>query len=156
MTDPREALRPDLSPIKVPRWVFLVKYAAFTAFGFYAAIAGTPTFDLSTPEGYRPIWAAFVVATAFATFVSCLFGWWRVEQWTVLAMTSFMLAYVYSLAIRAWADGDSRAQAITVLTVAVMVLPVGRFLTLARRSARLARSAPPAPPEAEEQEGPEQ
>lgn len=152
MTDPREAFRPDLTPVKVPRWVFLLKYAGFATFGVYAVISGTPTFDLTTPEGYRPVWAAAVIVTAAVCFIACLFGWWRVEEWVVLGLSSFLIAYVWALSQRAWVEGDDRAQAITVLVVTVLILPVSRFLTLAYRAAKLNR---PATPAAENQEGPE-
>lgn len=137
-------------PIRLPRWVLLLKYLGFAVFAAIASVAGAPSLDLTTPSGYRSIWAAIIVlsslVSAFALMVErrplarqldrhYRTNSERIEMWSTLVLTSFAIAYVGAITQFAVA-GDADKQALAVVLNLVLLLPAGRYLTLVARSRR--------------------
>lgn len=153
--DERAPLRVTWSPIHLPRWVLLLKYLGFAFFASVAAVAGAPSLDLTTPSGYRPIWAIIIVVSAVVSSAALMIerrplerrfdshyrtGSERVEMWSTLVLTSFAIAYVGAITQFAVA-GDEDKQALAVVLNLVLLMPAGRFLSLVARSRRGRRIA---------------
>lgn len=123
------ALRPTLAPLVTSRETYLLTYLAIATFGAVAGVRGAPSIDLTTPEGYRSIWAFVVVLSGGLSFAACLFDRPRWERWSVLAMLSAASGYVFSAAALALA-GDENRQSFAIVTFVLLILPTSRFLDL--------------------------
>ncbi|RFA14549.1 hypothetical protein B7R21_06280 [Subtercola boreus] len=114
------------------RWVYLGKYLFFALFGVVAAIRGAPSLDLSTPDGYRPIWAVFIVIASLGCLYGCLRDNERLEWLSLLVMLPCLGAYVYAIAYAA-AYGAREKQALAIIITLVLFLPTGRWFDLMPR-----------------------
>lgn len=130
----RRRFRPSSDPVKVPQWTFLLTYVGYAVFGVYVLTYGSPSLDDTTGRVYASVWAVAVIISAVACAIARLFASDRAELFTVLALCSFMLTYVYALADRA--QTNTGAQAISVAMVVMMAFPASRFLVLAAKGQR--------------------
>ncbi|MEF2979114.1 hypothetical protein [Subtercola sp. YIM 133946] len=129
MTKRRFDLR---TPIVTSRWVYLGKYLFFAIFGTVAAVRGAPALDLATPDGYRPVWAVFIVAAALACLWGCLRDRERLEWFGLLVMIPFLGAYVFAIA-NAAAYGAREKQALAFIVILILFLPLGRWFDIMPR-----------------------
>jgi hypothetical protein len=126
---PRKSLR---EPLHIPRWVLILKYIGFAYFGGVSAYLGVPRLDLTTPDGYRPVWAAVIVVASLWSLGALILGKPKVERWTVGVLVSFLFAYVYAIVNAAW-SGETNYSALAAILPLVTLFPIGRFVGLLPR-----------------------
>lgn len=125
------------TPIVIPRGALIFKYFLFAYFGAVSGLVGVPIFSLTAPVGYAVIWGALMLcAGSFGVY-----GSWiddprheTIEKWAVLVISSLMLPYVGSLNAVAFVSHDGGRQALAAGVTIILVIPITRFLSLARKS----------------------
>lgn len=118
-----------------PRWAYLLTYGGLVVFGIIAVIVGVPSIDLTTPDGYRPIWAGFIMVSGIVSAVGLMGHWHTLERWGVLFLVAFTSAYVFAIAKLAL-QGDAGRQALAVILIVVLIFPASRYLVLVARGRR--------------------
>lgn len=138
-------------PIFVPRWVLVVMYSGFIVLGGMAAIAGIPTLDLTTPEGYVTPYALAIALFAIIAAVGASLGFRheRLELVGALLLFSLLTTYAGS-ALFLSAGGDIGRATFAVVILMVTFAPAARGMGLLfarirvwiarRRDRRVARS----------------
>lgn len=110
-------LRNAWEPIAIPRWAITLKYLLFTAAGLSAFVSLVRTLSDATPEGYIPIWAAFVTGGALlGAFGSFRPKWGWIEALGAWVLVSFLIV----LTALVFARG---AVTVGILLLIVTVLP---------------------------------
>lgn len=125
------------SPIIVLRVALLITYGLYVYFAVISFIAGVPVFNLTTPEGYTPVWAVLLgIAALIAAIGSIADRWNHWERWASLVVSSLMLTYVGSLNAIAFIAGDVTRQAVGGAVAIGLVLPMCRFFWLASQAGK--------------------
>jgi hypothetical protein len=121
------------SPVLAYRIGLTLGYLASVYFGVSAFIAGVPAFTIAAPEGWTPIWAAFLVIGACVASIgsasdSTIFR--RIE--TVGGWVLFLTlgGYALTLLFLAYGTGDANRAAAGAGFVALGVAPGVRLLWL--------------------------
>ena len=125
------------SPIIVLRVSLVTIYLLWTYAAGIAFIAGVPVFDLTTPVGWTPVWATVLGTSAMLSALGSLADRWSsVERWSSLILSGMIFAYVGSLNLVAWVEGDLTRQFVGAVALIAAVLPVTRFVYLAAQSGK--------------------
>lgn len=120
-------------PLVIPRWMLTAKYVGFTVLGLIVFVGGLPTINFVTSEGYRPVWALMVSASAAVAAVLSVHPHWEPgERWAAVALTAWLAVYLVAVIIRAWeAGGESHGRWAGVVVVAMItMLPAVRATSL--------------------------
>lgn len=126
------------SPIIVLRVGLVAIYLLYVYASVIAFVAGVPIFDLTTPQGYTPIWAALLGASAVASAVGSITDrWQKVERWATLVLSALLIAYIGGLNIAAWGEGDLSRMFVGGIAIIAGILPVARFVYLAAQSGKI-------------------
>lgn len=120
-------MRNAWEPIAVPRWAITLKYLLFSAAGISAFFSGVTTLDLSTPQGYVPIWAAFMSLGAILGTIGSLRPKWG---WIEAIGASIIFAFLIVLVFLVFGRGSTAA---AFLLLIVNVLPGVRAFFLVSR-----------------------
>lgn len=130
------------SPVIVLRVALVITYLLYVYAAVIAFIAGIPIFDLTTWEGYTPIWAVLVAAGAIVSSVGALTEHWeKLEKWASLGLSSLLAGYTGALNIVAYGSGDLGRQFVGAIALIAMVLPATRFVYLAAQTGKRAPDA---------------
>jgi hypothetical protein len=122
-------------PLVIPRWMLTAKYVFFVVLGIFAAMAGIPSFDLTTWSGYTTPWSAGVVISAsLAAYASLSPARERqLEKWAAVALVSFLAGYViaaWTLTLFEWNLGRV---IFSWIVAGVTMLPAVRMFDLLRQ-----------------------
>lgn len=122
-------------PLVIPRWMLSAKYAFFAILGLLAAIAGIPSFDITTFSGYTTPWSAgIVIAASFAFYASLEQSRERhMEKWSVIALVSLLGAYLVAAWIPTIAEFNLGRVIFCWLVTGILMLPTVRAGSLLRK-----------------------
>lgn len=115
------------------------KYAFFVILGILAAIAGIPSFDLTTFFGYTSLWSAGIVLSASLAFYASLSveRERHLEKWSAVALVALFGSYTMAAWIATLAEIENDAALGRVIfcwvLVGVTMLPAIRSWDLLRR-----------------------
>lgn len=119
-------------PVIVLRVALVATYLLYIYASVIAFVSGVPILDLSTPSGYRAIWAILLGAAAVASAIGSITDHWqKLELWATLALSALLLTYIGSLNIAGYVENDLARQFIGVIALIAGVLPLTRFVYLA-------------------------
>lgn len=125
------------SPIIVLRVSLLATYLGWVYASAVGFLTGIPIFDLTTPEGWTPIWAVILGTSAVIAGIGSISDRWHlVEKWASLFLSAMIFAYVGSLNLVAWLEGDLARQFVGAVAFIASILPVTRFVYLAAQSGK--------------------
>ena len=131
-------MRNAWEPIAIPRWAITAKYLAFVVVGVHAFVSGVPSLDLTTPDGYAPIWAGVIAFFAAVGAVGSLkpkWQWGLAECIGAFFLVCFLGVLIWSFWVRgSWGTGE-------ILLIATM-LPAVRAGFIATRLALIWRGWP--------------
>lgn len=126
------------SPVIVLRVALVITYMLYVYSSVIAFMAGIPVFSLVAWEGYTPIWAVVLGASAVASAVGAISDdWQRIEKWSSLVLTSMLIGYVGGLNLVGFLEGDLTRQFVGVIALIALVLPATRFAWLAAQSGKV-------------------
>jgi hypothetical protein len=124
-------------PVIVLRVALVAIYLGYVYASVIAFISGVPIIDLTTPHGYRPIWAVLLGAAAVVSAVGSLTDrWQRVELWATLGLSALLLPYIGGLTIVGFIEHDLDRQFIGVIAFIAAIMPMVRFVYLAAQSGK--------------------
>lgn len=135
---PKTHRRSFREPLHIPRWILLLKYLGFAFFGVVAYNVGVPRLDLTTPEGYRPIWAAAIVLFALTAALFLIIQKPNLERISLVGLVGFLGVYIYAIT-QAALDGGEGYKALASVLWLLIVFPAGRFVALLPRGRKVAR-----------------
>jgi hypothetical protein len=119
-------------PVIVLRFAVVSTYLGLVYASVIAFIAGVPIFELTTPQGWQPVWAVTLGTSAVIASIGSLSDkWQKLEMFAVAVVGAMMLAYVGGLNLRGFVDGDLDRQFIGVIAFIAAILPWTRFIYLA-------------------------
>lgn len=124
-------------PIVVPRWMLTVKYIGFVILGGVSSIAGAPSLERTTWNGYVAGWSLILMTVSLvAALGSTRRSWEALEKWFGLCVASLMTAYAASAVYLAFTDGADAILrwAFAVVLTMVTLLPWVRAVSLLRRT----------------------
>jgi hypothetical protein len=125
------------SPVIVLRVALVATYLGYVYAAVIAFRAGVPIFDLTTPPGWRPVWAALLAVSALVSAIGSIADrWQRVERWATLVLTALLLAYVGGLNIAGYVEQDLDRQFVGAIAFIAAILPATRFIYLAAQSGK--------------------
>ena len=128
------------SPVIVLRIALFLVYAGFVFAATAAFASGIPVFDLTTPNGYTPVWAVALGVSAIVSAVGATTDRWQtLERWASLVLTAMMVTYTGALFGVGFAEGDPTRQFVAAVSTIALVLPATRFVYLAAQSGKLKR-----------------
>lgn len=112
-------------------------YAGFIGLGTAAIIFGSPTLDLTTPDGYTLFWGIAVAVSAVGAVIGSLSPHREtLERWSAVVLVSVVLSWTISALVLLLA-GDphswGRAQ-FTLIVFMITALPGVRVAYLLRRA----------------------
>jgi hypothetical protein len=128
-----------LQDLILPRWMLSAKYGFFVTLGILAAIAGIPTFDLTTFFGYTSIWSTGIVLSASLAFYASLSvaRERHLEKWSAVALVALFGSYTVAAWIATLAEfGSDKALGRVIfcwILMGVTMLPSVRAWDLLRR-----------------------
>jgi len=130
----RTLVKWGLGAIVIPRWVLVVKYATFILIGITVYLASSPSLDITTSNGYTPLWSIAVTITASVSLIGSLRQRWeRMEGWAVLCLAALLIGYA-AAPLQLVVSGDHDRAAYSALALALSVLPSARAWMLIRRA----------------------
>lgn len=125
------------SPVVVLRVALALTYIMYIYAAIIAFIAGVPVLDLTTPNGYLPLWAFVLGASALVGAIGSLTDRWQnVEKWASLGVSAMMLAYLGGLNLMGWIENDLARQFVGTIAIIASILPVTRFVYLAAQTGK--------------------
>jgi len=125
------------SPVVVLRVALALTYIMYVYAAVIAFIAGVPVLDLTTPNGYLPVWAAILGISALVSAVGSLTDrWQQVEKWASLGVSAMMLAYLGGLNLMGWIESDLTRQFVGTIAIIASILPFTRFVYLAAQTGK--------------------
>lgn len=134
----RDAAR---EPITIPRWALSLKYLGFVALGVATSFAGVPSLQEATWRAYTIYWAAaLTVVAVFAALGSLRAEWEAIEKWGAVGISSILSAYTFASIVitsHMFETGDPGAPgrvAFTIILGIINMLPIGRSISLLRRT----------------------
>lgn len=119
-------MRNAWEPIAIPRWALSAKYFLFTLAGFVAFEIGAPSIRFTTPQGYEPIWAAFVAGGGLLAFLGSLRPKWSAAE---AIGGSFLLAFLAVLIVAVFIRGQYAVSLLLVVTYVVPATRIGFLVT---------------------------
>lgn len=132
------------SPIIVLRVGLVAIYLLYVYASVIAFLAGVPIFDLTTPQGYTPIWAALLGASAVASAIGSITDrWQKVERWATLVLSAMLLTYIVPMNVVGFLEQDASRQFVGVIAMIAGVMPIVRFVYLAAQSGKKKLHASP-------------
>jgi hypothetical protein len=133
------------SPITAFRIGLTLGYIWLVYLGISAYIAGSPTFNLTAPNGWTPIWAVVVSASAGAAAIGSVSAnnkiFHRIELAGSWGLTITLGVYAVCILILAYAAGDTSKVTAAAAYVGIFIPPALRMLWL---MAQLGRKPIPA------------
>lgn len=127
----REHIR---SPIVIPRWVLILKYALFVLMGLSVWWASAPAVDALTPDWYTPVWALGVTLSATVAVIgSARERWESLERLAAVALASLLIVYAVSPIVLVL-EGDADRAAFSVVALVVCLMPAARAVQLIKRT----------------------
>jgi hypothetical protein len=115
-------------------------YLGFINLAVASLRAGVPAFTLTAPDYYTPIWALLLaIAGLVAAIASTTDRWQAIERWAALGVTALMGAYVGTITILGFFQGDANRQAVASGLGIAFVTPALRFLWLALQAGKRKR-----------------
>lgn len=125
------------SPIIVLRVALVSTYLAYVYASAIAFISGVPTFTLTTPAGWTPIWAFLLGTSAVIAAIGSITDRWSgVEKWATLVLSAMALSYVIGINLVGFVEGDPGRQFAGAMSIIAAILPVTRFVYLAAQSGK--------------------
>jgi hypothetical protein len=125
------------SPVIVLRVALVATYLGYVYSGIIAFMVGVPVFDLTTPPGWTPIWAALLTISALVSAVGSVSDrWQKIERWASLLLAALLLAYVGGLNIVGYIEHDLDRLFVGGVAFVAAILPVTRFIYLAAQSGK--------------------
>jgi drug/metabolite transporter (DMT)-like permease len=128
---------PDAAPVWIPRWILTAAYVGFATLGVLGVIFGSPTLDLTNPDGYTLFWGAAVAVGAITAAVGSFRERWEpIERYGNLLMVLALILYcVDALYLVFGHSGNGASRAVFTGIVCMMtLLPLGRGFYLITRT----------------------
>ena len=125
------------SPIIVLRVSLVATYLVWVFASAIAFIDGVPIFNLTTPQGWTPVWATVLGTSAIVSAIGSLADrWQKLEKWSSMVLSAMILTYVISLNSAAWLEGDLTREFAGAIAIIAAILPVTRFVYLAAQTGK--------------------
>lgn len=125
------------SPVVVLRVALALTYLMYVYAAVIAFIAGVPVLNLTTPEGYLPVWATILGVSSLVSAVGSLTDrWQQVEKWASLGVSAMMLAYLGGLNLMGFIENDLNRQFVGAIAIIASILPFTRFVYLAAQTGK--------------------
>jgi len=122
----------------------LAKYIALTLYGIWAAIVEIPTMAIVGSPRFAITWAILVAVFAAIAAFGVMRTWTtlrsRVERVATASFIITFMSYSTALVVRAIQSGDWSPAPLSLIPLAVCVLPTIRFYSLGGRSWKGGRS----------------
>lgn len=136
MTEPTQLPPRPRDPIIVPRWMLVTMYSGFIVLGIVAAIAGIPTLDLKTPDGFI---TPYAIAIATAGCIAVIGATSRrrelLEMFGACLLFCLLSAYA-AAASQYFLAGDLRRGTFSIVVLMVTFAPAAQGVSLLYRLIR--------------------
>lgn len=130
-------------PAIVLRVSLVIIYGLYAYGALIAFLVGVPIFDLTTPQGWTPVWAVLLGVSALVCMIGSIKDeWQRTERWAALGLSAAILAYIVPLHLVGYLEGDLSRQFIAVIATIAGVLPIGRFVYLVAQTGKRKHHVP--------------
>jgi hypothetical protein len=128
---------PHTAPVWIPRWILTAAYTGFAVLGVLGVIFGSPTLDLTNPDGYTVFWGAAVAAGALTAAIGSITERWEpVERIGNLLMVLTLILYCVDALYLVFGktDGATSRAVFTGIVCIMTLLPLGRGFYLITRT----------------------
>lgn len=118
------------APVIIPRWALYLIDGLFIALGIVLAFSGSPSIDLSTPQGYLFPYGLAIAGAATLALVGAMIPRRVIpELLGVILLFALLTVYIAST-IGPWAAGDQGRGALGIVVTIASLLPFIRIVTL--------------------------
>lgn len=122
--------------VQIPRWLLTVKYAALTLLGVVVIFASQPSIEQFTDsEVWTTGWGYGIALSAAACLVgsvSARKAYERIERVASVALMSLFVIYAIAPLWLVIVEGDLDRASLSVVAIALSIVPFARMLTLLR------------------------
>jgi len=113
--------------------MLVVMYSGFVGLGVVSAVAGIPSLDLTTPDGYvTPYALAIAVCAVVALVGSTAEARERTELTGALPLFCLLTAYAGAAGLRSL-EGNLGTAAFSIVVLMITLVPAARGISLLRR-----------------------